>query len=229
MRTKRVSHSEGSTWLYDTIKAFYEPLKRKQLPSIEAIVFSCGTLVRLDCTEEHHKPVHSFVTDEKLDEFLEQDFPEHRFPADGGVTYETTRAENEQDFQWSQTTAFPKQCAKAYGCLMWSGYPLPGGMGADRLVIPWEAASLKSLSYMTIFQHLGPCCCTLTEVTDVPQSILQRYGKIDETDPESLGPVHHDSRVRGSVDYDSADRRRIDYMFPIPYAYVDKNYEIHVL
>lgn len=39
----------------------------------------------------------------------------------------------------------------------------------------------------------------------------------------------HDRRVMGAADRESAEHRRCDYMFPCPYAYVDKQMNVHVL
>lgn len=141
METKeRVGFPDEGRGLLATIEAYYKPLRVKKTElSWDAIVFRCGTLVRLDCTETRHRPiVESFVEDVELDAFLQQDFPEHRLP---DKTYEQMREDNQRDLQWAiqRHPEWSEQIKKAYGCLMLSGYPLPGGVGADRTVFPWNA------------------------------------------------------------------------------------------
>jgi hypothetical protein len=155
-----------------------------------AIVFQCGTLVRLDC--ESHTPLAGGF----MGVDLSDDFPEHRLPHD---SYESNRDENELDFQWSQRgTAFPAECRKAYGCLMRSGYPLPGTPGADRVVYRDGGV------FATILHALGPCCMTLAH------SGAFEDGFVELTESQQIQ----------AVDAVSAEHRRLDYMYPKPYAYL---------
>jgi len=229
---ERVGFSDNGEGLRKTIEMWYKPLKAKHtsLPW-DAIVFRCGTMVRLDCTETHHRPIESFVDDLDLNEFLRRDWPDHRFV---DKTYDEWKAENQVDFEWSQKTAYPAQCRKAYGCLMWSSYPLPGGMGGDRTVFPWNVDKQDfSWVYQTVFEHLGFCCWTPYLVTDHPKEITSLFPEADPSEQDGEFLRHHcmmrHQSVITSVDKETAELRRLDYMFPKPYAYVDKEMNIHVL
>ncbi len=212
------------------IEAHYKQLRVKNPAGIswDSIIFNCDTQVRLDCDEDHHTPITSFVSDEELDTFLREDFPAHRFLRD---TYEMVRAENQKDLEWSLSTPFPVQCAKAYGCLMRSGYPLPGVFGADRTVFPWQAHPDGTASYITIFTGLGPCCITLSHF-EVPAKVWELHPRADpaeEDEDEWRARVSHSRHMIAAVDADSAERRRLDYMFPKPFAYVDKKMQVTLL
>jgi hypothetical protein len=178
------------------IEAFFGDTKEA---AFDCVVFQCGTVVRLDCTD--HQPLSSFMS---ID--LKDDFPQHRLP---NCTYESNQAENEHDYQWSQTTAYPKECAKAYGCLMGCGYPLPGGLGADRITIPID----DEQTFMTYFPFLGPCCFNI---------------EAKETFKDSFLALTPNEQVH-VVQTETAEHRRLDYMFPRPYAYVDKQVKVHKL
>jgi hypothetical protein len=195
-----------SKLLMEMLRRFYEPLKEKNPNGLcwDGIIFRCGTLVRLDCTD--HVPLTGFTNDDEFKRTFLNDFPSHR-----GISEETTLEENQKDFDWSQTsTQYPTQCAKAYGCLMHSGYPLPGGAGGDRTVHPWTR---DDNMFITIFDHLGPCCFTLFDVKSM----------LDGATPPNY------TKLIQVVDADTAERRRLDYMFPKPFAYIDHQMNIHVL
>lgn len=229
---ERVGFKDGGVGLKATIDAWYKPLraKKKSLPW-DGIVFRCGTMVRLDCNETHHKPITSFCEDPELDEFLRHDFPDHRMPM---ATYSSWKNDNEKDFQWSQQTAYPEQCRKAYGCLMWSSYPLSGGIGGDRIVQPWNLdRETYSMMYQTIFHHLGPCCWTPFLVEHPPKELEAMYPQADPAEEDGIYSRYthmmQDRRLIGTADKETAELRRLDYMFPKPWAYVDKEMNIHVL
>jgi hypothetical protein len=183
--TDRVKRSDIDELLAEFVKV---PNASFYTSSKGAIVFQCGTMVRLDC--ETHAPLTSF-----MDIDLRDDFPGHRLPS-----YETNRDENELDFQWSQGTAYPGECARAYGCLMKSGYPLPGGIGADRKVYRLDGGSV----FATIFHTLGPCCMTITHAG---------------TFEDGFTELRESQKIQ-AVDTLTAEHRRVDYMFPKPYAFL---------
>lgn len=222
---ERVGFTDEGRGLLATIEAYYKPLRAKktEIPW-DAIVFRCGTLVRLDCTETHHRPmVESFVDDVELDAFLQQDFPDHRLPNN---TFEQVREDNQRDLQWAlqRHPEWSEQIKKAYGCLMLSGYPLPGGIGGDRTVFPWSAdRDTQHLAYMTIFMHLGHCCCTLFLLESVPEEIKRKYPQANR-----LCCMQHDQALIAGVDYETAEMRRLDYMFPKPFAYIDKKMKVFI-
>lgn len=210
--TERVGFSDNGKALLATIHSYFKPLRlKKGALEFEHIVFRCGTMVRLDCTETHHTPITSFTEDAELDAFLRADFPGHRLK---DVPYEHVRFCNQADLEWSLQTSYPEQCRKAYGCLMRSGYPLPGGAGADRYVLTWDYdEETGSMTFMTIFPQLGPCCCGLFHLESMPEGVQNM----------------DDERLLRSVDIETAETRRLDYMFPKPFAFVDKNLNVHVL
>jgi hypothetical protein len=146
------------------------------------------------------------------------------------INYETWRVENQLDFQWSQQTAYPEQCRKAYGCLMRSGYPLPGGLGGDRITFPFDVHG-STFVFMTVFQHLGPCCITPYHVLSPPEKLEAEYppAETEEEVENRYIAMAHDPRFVRSVDHETAEHRRLDYMFPKPYAYVDKEMNIFIL
>lgn len=222
---ERVGLKDDGVGLRKTIDAYFRPLKAKQnsLP-FDCIVFRCGTIVRLDCT--NHEPIDSFIDDPELESFLRDDFPDHRFV---DMDYSTWRMENQADFEWSQKTAYPAECRKAYGCLMCSSYPLPGGLGGDRITVPWDVHN-GTFTFTTIFQHLGVCCATPYLVLEPPPSMEQKYPLNDAEDPQARHEaMAHDPVFLRSVDHESAEHRRLDYMFPKPYAYVDKEMNVFIL
>lgn len=228
---ERVRFSDEGRGLLHTIEAYYKPLRAKktELPW-EGIVFRCGTLVRLDCTEQHHRSLESFTEDLEADEFLRQDFPGHRMPSQ---TYEQVRDDNQIDLTWAlqRRPEWATQIKKAYGCLMFSGYPLPGGIGGDRTVFPWNAnRETRTVDYITVFQHLGACCCTLFHLTRIPDEIEKTWPKADPAEEDGpfnrLCAMQHDPLLMRSVDYETAEMRRLDYMFPKPFAYIDKKMNV---
>lgn len=157
--TSRIVLRNGGQDLINTLKAFSEHAKVLGPvchSRIRYVVFMCGTMVdvRETCGKD---PITSFHETE-LDSFLRRDFPDHRLP---DTTYEETRADNEVDLQWSQThTGYPAECAQAYGCLMWSGYPLPGGLGGDSVTYKFGNVNIVTLP------HLGECCFTVSSLQD---------------------------------------------------------------
>jgi len=171
------------------------------VPPGGCVVFQCGTVVRLDC--DMHAPISSFRDDDKLKEWLEKDYPGHRLP---NTPFTETLAENQIDLEWSLRTAYPDACRQAYGCLMRSGYPLSGGPGADRIVYSLTGGKL----YMVVFDELdGGCCVSVNEKIEVKGA--------SENDHMT---------VAGAC---AAEERRLDYMFPKPYAYVGPDKTLHVL
>jgi hypothetical protein len=194
--TNRVSHNFN--WLEPLMREFYAQFDKDMC--FEAVIFRCGTLVRVEDDDECHKRFTAQGFNEpKLDAFLRDDFPSHRyFEPD----YDAVKAENTIDWLWSQHQRPPHiatACARAYGCLMRSGYPLPGGIGGDRITLPPITGDV----YSVVFQHLGACCATLVH------------------------NEHGDSIA--AIDALGADMRRTDYMMPKPYAYVDKLRNITIL
>lgn len=231
--SERIGFEDDGKGLITTIEAYYKPLRAKNavLPW-DAIVFRCGTLVRLDCTETYHHPIDTFIEDDAVDKFISNNFPNHRLP---NATYESTRRDNQCDLEWAlqKRPEWSTQIKKAYGCLMWSGYPLPGGIGGDRTVFPWSAdRDSKHLTYITIFQHLEACCCTLFTLTSVPVQIENKYPQADPAEEDGpynrLCCIQHDRLLIGSADRETAEMRRLDYMFPKPFAYVDKEMKVHI-
>lgn len=114
---ERVGHTSDA--VYNDIDAYFAPLRKKKPEglSFDHIAFRCGTIVRLDCTDHTAMTELGFL-ESRLDSYLEGDFPQHRLPNN---TYEDVRADNQTDFEWSQKTAFPVECRKAYGCMMKAG------------------------------------------------------------------------------------------------------------
>jgi len=222
---ERVGFTDDGQGLKSTIEAYYLPLKLKKdrLP-FASIVFRCGTIVRLDCTD--HEPIESFVDDPELETFLRNDFPDHRFV---DMTYDVWRNENQTDFHWSQQTPYAAECRKAYGCLMRSGYPLPGGEGGDRLTMPWDVTDQNTFVFATIFQHLGFCCATPFHVLSIPREMEAKYPPSDESTKDRNWAIANDRTFVHSVDHETAELRRLDYMFPKPYAYVDHEMNIFIL
>jgi hypothetical protein len=223
---KRVGYAQN---LLATIEAYYKPLRalKTELPW-DAIVFVCGTLVRLDCTETRHRSIESFTEDVELDTFLRQDFPGLSY-----TTYEKWREGTQYGFQWAlqRHPEWREQIKKAYGCLMLSGYPLPGGIGGDRTVFPWNAdRDTQQLTYMTIFTHLGACCCTLFLLDSVPAQVEQAYPQADAAEEDGpynrLCCMQSDRALIGEVDQGTAEMRRLDYVSPKPFAYIDKKMKI---
>ena len=189
---ERIEHN--SDWLVKTIEEFVVWLSiPREIEPLDYIVFRCGTAVALQPDGCCHTPfTEAGFLEPDVDSFLESDFPEHRFQ---DLTYEQLRADNQKDFLWSQATAFPEQCRAAYGCLM-CGYPLPGGPGADRDVVP-----LTKDLWGTIFRELDDYC--------------------------GITLLHMPGARRAQAD--NAEARRLDYMFPKPFAFIDKHLQVQIL
>jgi hypothetical protein len=197
--TNRITFKEGSEDVI--LKAVERCIEYGEFA--DSIVFTCGTIVTMTCID--HDPVTSFLTDETLRKHLLDDFPFHRYSEnDQDTIFDETMQQNEIDFKWSQKTQFAEQCRKAYGCLMWAGYPLPGGIAADRTVITLREDAKLSV---VLFPYCGRCC-TLFDGTEYEGTVNQFIGQ---------------ANMQG------ADFRRNDYMSPKPYAYVDKENKIHLL
>lgn len=83
---------------------------------------------------------------------------------------------------------------------------------------------------MTIFMHLGHCCCTLFLLDSIPEKVEQAYPQADPAEEDGpynrLCCMQHDRVLTGGVDYETAEMRRLDYMFPKPFAYIDKKMKI---
>ena len=102
------------------------------------VIFRCGTAVRLDIEIE---PFTGF------DDEYTDDYPTHRVSE---KTFTKIMKENIHDWNWSQTTPFAKEIAKAYAVLVDDGYPFPGGEGGDRITLP---SSVDCQLTMVLFHH----------------------------------------------------------------------------
>ena len=188
---------------------------RKHGPTIpyNSVVFAAGTHVRLDCTtHEEEMPANGFHDESVMCSYL-SGYPDHRFE-NFSESQEEIFKKTKNIFDWSQT--FPEQmakdCRRAYAHLITSGYPFPGNMGADRTVYPFS----RDL-WLVIFCELvrGDCCAT----------IVTNQEPVSEEEKDSSGYVPSREEL-GRADFIGAENRRIDYMFPQPFAHISKKLEI---
>jgi len=218
--------NQGQNLFADFQRYFTMP---ETLPSSQGcIVFSCGTIVDLSCENPTHHPIVSFTANRKLDRFLKADFPSHRLPS---LSYSDIRTANQNDLEWISTnSSFAEQCRKAWGCLMWSGYPLPGGPAADRILYPRAVdPETEMLCFETVFHNLGECCRTLL-LFRVDEQELETYFQNTELPRlQKLEVFLHSPSMRAAADHHSAESRRLDYMFPKPFAFIDANKTVHKL
>jgi hypothetical protein len=174
-------------------------MKTTHLKGTELVVFRSGTIVTLNCKE--HAPISDF-REHELQTRLYSEFPFYHVSGGTGV-FPKIQDNNEKQLQWSLRTGFPEQCKQAIGCLMRSGYPFPIGSSDQRAV-----RALGDNQYLVVFPECGAgCCMTLHKVPDDVPS------KFHEQGASSYG----------------AEQRCADYLFPRPYAYVDKEGVIHKL
>ena len=197
--TNRIKHK--TDWLSRAMDAFLAKTEEKDSLPYEIVVFSCGTFVRLDCPDHERFPSSGF-RDAEIEQFMADDFPHHRLPPDEENAYDRFMDENQQDWEWCQSldSDVAEMCARGYGHLMRSGYPLPGGVGGDRITVPYVDGL-----FITTFPFLGMCCGTWT--------ILEEG----------------EEYTNASVDADGAARRRFDFMMPAPYAIIGRDKKITLL
>lgn len=180
------------------IKDLIEACLPKTTGLKHSIIFTGGTMVSLG--SNCHPPLQD---EEQLQQLLSEDYPYHRLKKEG--QFEEHMVGAKEDFQWSLTTAFPDQCRQAYGCLLRAGYPLPGGMCADR-----DHHCIDDHHYFLEFPHCGgECIATLMDVSPVAGVARQHVFQYESNQ--------------------AAERRRLDFMFPKPKFYIDEQNNLHVL
>jgi hypothetical protein len=179
----------------------------KLMPDMrDYVVFYSGTCVSMGC-RDGHKPIYNFLgTNQEgqiLDRFLFTQFPSARF-AGTDTTYESNKLENQLCMGPVMSSPFRKQSAQAYGCLMWSGYPKTKSWVNNKRIY-----RVNNQYGYGLFMEMGDRCCWTMydlerEVVDVDQHVKE-------------------------ADKIMSKARRLDYLYPCPYAYVDANGTISVI
>lgn len=157
------------------------------------VMFECGTFVRCD-----NNDIPLFAG------FETHDFPEYRVSSE---THKEINKANKNNWEWAQTLPFKKEINEAYSILINSGYPYPGGDGADRY--PLLCKTNKNIA-MVKFPNLKYNDSIMT---------LSVANSNNNATIEQLEYFHYEK---------GAEARRYDYMIPQIAAVIECNGKIHL-